>query len=74
MKSTVPWRKIGDNDFKAEIKSYTLRVEKMGDREWWWRVYFKEEILSTSLSEFSSSKNRAMGLAEGIYFGHSLKR
>lgn len=71
---SIKWDLIGERDYKAVYKNYMLRVEEMDRGVWWWRVYYKNRELSTRLGEFATSRNRAMGLAEGLCFGHQLNQ
>lgn len=67
----IPWIcNESREDFFAQIGDYTLRVEQMATNNWWWRVYYKGDPIETSLNEHSTSKYRAIGLAEGLYLGH----
>jgi hypothetical protein len=66
-----PWRHIDLDDFICRIGHYVLRVQAMGPGHWWWRVSYKDEAIPTILNEFTSSKDRAIGLCEGVYLGHS---
>jgi len=65
-----PWKAIDDDDFVCVLGNYTLRVEQMDNRHWWWRVYYKDDALPEQTNEFSNSKYRAIGNAEGMYLGH----
>lgn len=69
-----PWEEISENDYICKLNDYSFRVEQMDTNHWWWRVYYKEESITDYTREFSSSKMRAVGYCEGVYFGHSLSR
>jgi len=60
-----------DEDLICEIDDYCLRVEQMDTNYWWWLVLYKGKTLPT-LSNSTTSKYRAIGLAEGTYLGHSI--
>lgn len=67
---SFPWQMIRGDDFICIIGAYTLRVEWMDRGHWWWRVSYNGEPIVTKRNEFSNSKYRAIGLAEGLYMGH----
>lgn len=65
------WEQSTDaEDFNCHWQGYHLRLEKMDYRLWWWRVYFKGGAISPYEREVCTSKNRAMGMAEGCALGH----
>ncbi len=67
-----PWKSnTWDEDLMCEIDNYCLRVEQMDKSRWWWCVLNKGELIPT-LSNMTTSKYRAIGLAEGTYLGHSI--
>lgn len=68
-----PWQTNNpdEEDLICELKDYTLRVEQMDDSLWWWKVYYKGEWIHTD-KDMTSSKYRAIGLAEGTYLGYSI--
>ena len=67
----IPWITNEDEeDFMAHIGDYCLRVEQMGTGHWWWRVYLGDQPVYTPFDEYSETKERAIALAEGVYFGH----
>ena len=35
----ITWHDIDDDDFVAKHDGYTLRVEQMDKKRWWWAVY-----------------------------------
>lgn len=65
-----PWKDIATDDYICEIGNYCLRVEKMDDRLWWFNVSIdgNDVILDRNMT---SSKYRAIGLCEGLYFGYN---
>jgi len=58
------------DDFTAKIGNYLLRVEQMDKGSWWWSASYNNKQILIPLNEFASSKNKAIGLSEGVYFGH----
>ena len=68
-----PWQtnNVDEEDLVCEIDEYMLRVEQMDKNLWWWKVYHLGEWIHTE-SDMTSSKYRAIGLAEGTYLGHSI--
>jgi hypothetical protein len=60
------------DDFTAYVGDYTLRVERLDTKLFWWQVSYNGEELMSILRDTTSSLNRAIGLAEGLYSCHSL--
>ncbi|MAN85604.1 MAG: hypothetical protein CL555_01650 [Algoriphagus sp.] len=67
----IPWICDEDEqDFFASIGDYSLRVEQMDTRRWWWRVCHLGDPIPTLLNEHATCRSSAINLAEGVYFGH----
>lgn len=71
---TFDWQEIGFEDFICNPSSdYSLRVERMSKKMWWWAVYFKNnEIHTKKESVVPFGKDYCMGLCEGVFLGHSI--
>jgi hypothetical protein len=61
-----------EDDFRADMGEYLLRVEHMDTGHWWWRVYYMEEAIPTELNEHATTRDNAIGRAEGVYLAHKL--
>lgn len=71
-KYPVPWiTNEEEKDFMAHIHGYTLRVESMDSGDWWWQVSLGDQVVFTPFQDYAESKERAIALAEGVFFGHS---
>lgn len=66
------WNREGDDGI-CRHDDYILRVEQMDVSLWWFAVYYKGEH-PFERSELCKSKYQAIGRAEGIVMGHSLKQ
>lgn len=67
----IPWICNEDQkDFFAAIGNYSLRVEQMRNKQWWWRVSYYGDPIPTVLNEYASCRTTALRLAEGVYYGH----
>jgi hypothetical protein len=68
----VPWF-VNENDghYFACLGGYTLNVVKVRPRLFRWNVSFQGQRITTKLKETTSSRNKAIGLAEGLYACHS---
>jgi hypothetical protein len=68
----INWTEIGDNDFTALSGDYLLRAEKMNKGHWWWCVYFKNEMIDSSMfsDEVATTKKQALKAAEKCYKKH----
>lgn len=67
----IPWiTNEEEEDFMATIGDYCLRVEQMDADHYWWRVYLCGEPIPTPHNEYAQTREQAIALAEGVYFGH----
>lgn len=67
----IPWVCDDDEqDFFAAVGDYRLRVEQMGENQWWWNVSFNTQDIMTDLNNFATCRTNAILLAEGVYYGH----
>lgn len=67
----IPWITDEDEqDFMATIGDYCLRVEQMDTEHYWWRVSLGDQPIYTPHDEYAETKEQAIALAEGVYFGH----
>ncbi len=70
----IVWNAIDSDDFTAEpFKDYYLRVEWMDGDDWWWRVYFNDNVVADSYYEgFSRGKSEkhAKSLCEEAFAKH----
>jgi len=57
-------------DLTCKFYDYTLRVEQMDKKYWWWRVYYKNKTIETPLNEYAARKWQAIGFTEGICLMH----
>jgi len=69
----IPWVcNQKEEDFFATIEQYKLRVEKMDVNRYWWSVSYLGYPIVHRIPSIVDSKERAIGLAEGIYEAHSI--
>lgn len=69
----IPWIcNDKEDEFRSDIDNYHLRVVKKSPTHWQWRVYHLDERLETILNEYAINRDRAIGLAEGLYLGHEM--
>jgi hypothetical protein len=43
------WKDIDTDDFTCDEGHYSLRVEKMSNKHWWWGVYLNNEELASDI-------------------------
>lgn len=67
----IPWISNKQEDaFTASIGNYTLNVQLTPNGNWWWVVMLNEQFISTPFQNTANTKERALALCEGVYFGH----
>jgi hypothetical protein len=68
----INWQQIDTEDFTARKGDYILRAEKMNKGHWWWCVYFKNEMIDSSMfsDEDTTTKEEALKAAEKCYKKH----
>ena len=65
----VEWEKMADYDFVFVQEQYTLRVERMNQKSWWWCVYYDDVELRRN--KFSTNTElEAKLLAELCFLRH----
>jgi hypothetical protein len=69
----VIWENIDDDDFMFKYGSYTLRVEQMDNKYWWWCVYGnKGEIAFDDIR--ARTELEAKLLAERAFIKHLISK
>lgn len=67
----IPWiTNEKQTNFTAYTNGYYLEVDCLSRNSWIWKVEFNGEKIETPFNDRSNSKRHAMGLCEGIMFGH----
>lgn len=70
----IPWiTNSMEEDFSAHLGDYILRVEQLDKGVWWWAVSYKRDQLITTLPDTTDSRERAIGIAEGVYSMHTIQ-
>ena len=60
------------DDFICKMDNYTLRIEALDEKNWWWQLYFRNDAIAGTWfcdeeNYWPDSKDRAMELCEEAY-------
>ena len=69
----IIWIKVSKNDFKwvSPCGNYTLRVEKLDARDWWYDCSYKKETIISNWEIGATSEKDAKAKAEVAYIAAS---
>lgn len=67
----IPWIcNSEEEDLMATIGDYVLRVEQLDRGLYWWEVRYQHQPIQTTLLDTTSTKEQAIGRAEGVFTMH----
>ena len=72
MNTKVEWSLLGkdDDNFIAKNGKYTLRVEQMSKKYWWWCVYYGKNDYAAFDEPRAKTEKEAKLLAENAFLRH----
>ena len=74
MNTKIKWDPVGEeaDDFFAKSGKYTLRVEQMSKKRWWWCVYLGDNSIAFDDPQATTQKEAKL-LAENAFLRHLIQ-